>query len=631
MNLDNNMINTFKHEELQNFLSCRKELQRELDHHDVKPAPINYHHRSPIYKAHRRSASHVPRSLSSSGQIAAKRKSMDQSQMRSRSVSSLYFPSPVFQTDLKDDTQISRKISLSQQTKTTTSPIYIDSHQHTPESMAWISPVSHTFDNYSIGQQSLSTQSLISCQDDGLNQVTRMEEPADLINQFHDPPISPLMTTSSPYATQFDQINMPIYPISSTDIFVPGASVTSMSRQQSISVGLPESIEMMRFNSWASFSEENQQNCDRILVSSQNNEESRKDSQAVNLSGGDNLSSVSILLNPCQVSPVDMIKNKSSAENSSISNRSIKRLQEQNNNACARPIMPKNDNTNSTSGGFSSTPMIPKKVLEKNAPAKTNYQRPKHDRVFCKQCDSHPEGFRGEHEFRRHQDREHKSVVRKFICVQPKDEQKRQDPILPLSQCKACSQMKKYNAYYNAAAHLRRAHFMPKPKGRSKNKLDDSKRGSKIGEWPTMAELKFWMKEVEEPAIEATIDDSKGEIDVLENRNLEPPKFEETNYVYQYPTSQITGTLNEMNSPSDPYGSKFTVNNLDFSKTGLNFNISGTHDYGAGTTSGVPFQDQISQLITNSYHTDNFVFYNDLNCGFLHDIPDLIKCPGIQH
>lgn len=293
--------------------------------------------------------------------------------------------------------------------------------------------------------------------------------------------------------------------------------------------------------------------------------------------------------------------------------------------------MPKNDNTNSTSGGFSSTPMIPKKVLEKNAPAKTNYQRPKHDRVFCKQCDSHPEGFRGEHEFRRHQDREHKSVVRKFICVQPKDEQKRQDPILPLSQCKACSQMKKYNAYYNAAAHLRRAHFMPKPKGRSKNKLDDSKRGSKIGEWPTMAELKFWMKEVEEPAIEATIDDSKGEIDVLENRNLEPPKFEETNYVYQYPTSQITGTLNEMNSPSDPYGSKFTVNNLDFSKTGLNFNISGTHDYGAGTTSGVPFQDQISQLITNSYHTDNFVFYNDLNCGFLHDIPDLIKCPGIQH
>jgi len=38
---------------------------------------------------------------------------------------------------------------------------------------------------------------------------------------------------------------------------------------------------------------------------------------------------------------------------------------------------------------------------------KPKYQRPKHDRLYCKQCDSRPEGFRGRHELRRHQDREH--------------------------------------------------------------------------------------------------------------------------------------------------------------------------------------------------------------------------------
>ena len=60
--------------------------------------------------------------------------------------------------------------------------------------------------------------------------------------------------------------------------------------------------------------------------------------------------------------------------------------------------------------------------------------------------------------------------------------------------------MKEYGAYYNAAAHLRRAHFKPKtPKGRSKGlKEAEEKRGGKGGgDWPSMAELKPWMKEVE--------------------------------------------------------------------------------------------------------------------------------------
>jgi len=136
--------------------------------------------------------------------------------------------------------------------------------------------------------------------------------------------------------------------------------------------------------------------------------------------------------------------------------------------------------------------------------SKSAYQRPKHERVFCKICDEHQEGegFRGEHELRRHTDRQHKPMVKKWVCIEPTG-QGHPKPMLPLSKCKSCNQQKKYGAYYNAAAHLRRAHFMPKSKAKGKTlKVDDTqKRGGKAGgDWPHMHELKHWMKEVEEPA-----------------------------------------------------------------------------------------------------------------------------------
>ncbi|TVY35736.1 Transcriptional regulator [Lachnellula subtilissima] len=115
------------------------------------------------------------------------------------------------------------------------------------------------------------------------------------------------------------------------------------------------------------------------------------------------------------------------------------------------------------------------------------YQKPKHDRVYCKSCEDYPDGFRGEHELRRHEDREHKSTIKKWICVQPTDPGNHPLPEMSLSDCKSCLQPKSYGAYYNAAAHLRRAHFKPK------------KRGNEGGDWPPMSELKHWLKEIEEP------------------------------------------------------------------------------------------------------------------------------------
>lgn len=133
---------------------------------------------------------------------------------------------------------------------------------------------------------------------------------------------------------------------------------------------------------------------------------------------------------------------------------------------------------------------------------KPSYQRPKHDRVHCTLCENDLEGFRGEHELWRHKDGEHNNgFIKKFVCMDQEDGRDHPKPVIPLSKCKACSGQKKtYGAYYNAAAHLRRVHFNPKAKQSAKLKTSpqpDSRGGRTDGEWPPMAELKLWMKEIE--------------------------------------------------------------------------------------------------------------------------------------
>ncbi|ROW06821.1 hypothetical protein VMCG_03997 [Cytospora schulzeri] len=136
---------------------------------------------------------------------------------------------------------------------------------------------------------------------------------------------------------------------------------------------------------------------------------------------------------------------------------------------------------------------------------KAKYERPKHPKVKCGQCDEYPEGFRGEHELRRHTEAKHGSVVKKFVCVDPAALGIKTDfkPFTPLDKCKHCKGAKEYGAYYNAAAHLRRAHFCKKlprakgPKAGNSNDAEASERrgGKGGGDWPPMAELKKWMEE----------------------------------------------------------------------------------------------------------------------------------------
>jgi hypothetical protein len=167
--------------------------------------------------------------------------------------------------------------------------------------------------------------------------------------------------------------------------------------------------------------------------------------------------------------------------------------------AAARPFMPTggpDEQISTAPDGLTRRPIATAKASESIATLKPTYQRPKHKRVFCDQCDGYPDGLRGEHELRRHKDREHPAMVKKYICIEPTG-QDHPKPERPLSKCRACGAQKKYGAYYNAAAHLRRTHFRPKRRGDRESEYRERNVSS---DWPPMSELKYWMKEVEEPS-----------------------------------------------------------------------------------------------------------------------------------
>ncbi|KAK1751080.1 hypothetical protein QBC47DRAFT_83925 [Echria macrotheca] len=207
---------------------------------------------------------------------------------------------------------------------------------------------------------------------------------------------------------------------------------------------------------------------------------------------------------------------RSASKNSTTSNASLKyrakeALARQNVNAKSRHLQPKPaaDAAKKEPSDSSST----KGKDGKAVISKAKYERPKHPKVMCHQCNENPEGFRGEHELRRHTEAKHKATVRKWVCRDP-DAAGIPHSVTatkPLDDCKHCQGQKLYGAYYNAAAHLRRTHFKIKSakkglgskngsKGSGSNNGGDEKRGGKGGgDWPPMSELKHWMVEVTVP------------------------------------------------------------------------------------------------------------------------------------
>ncbi|KAF2751710.1 hypothetical protein M011DRAFT_463225 [Sporormia fimetaria CBS 119925] len=121
-------------------------------------------------------------------------------------------------------------------------------------------------------------------------------------------------------------------------------------------------------------------------------------------------------------------------------------------------------------------------------PGKTSSRRA--IRLKCPKCNEHPEGFRSEHELRRHTNRVHMKTRKVWVTVDTSPDKKF------LANCKACQSGKRYNECYNAASHLRRMHFHPLKRGERKMSAAEARKGELD---PPMEFLKQnWLREVEE-------------------------------------------------------------------------------------------------------------------------------------
>ena len=233
----------------------------------------------------------------------------------------------------------------------------------------------------------------------------------------------------------------------------------------------------------------------------------------------------------------DVSMKRSSSTESNASSRATRRRQEQVAQA-SRKIAPKlsdDEASMSRQSSASGHQMIRIQSADGSSKEvmpieKAPYVRPTHDKIKCQQCDEHPEGFRGPHELQRHTERAHSVVRKAWVCVDISTDKKF------LASCKACRNKKRYNAYYNAVAHLRRIHFNPKQKGRKgKAKPEEHRGGKGGGDFPAIDIVKEWMQEIDEVVPENIPPYEEDELDI-DNAGLSQPNndFESPNTQASY-------------------------------------------------------------------------------------------------
>ncbi|TID16952.1 hypothetical protein E6O75_ATG09718 [Venturia nashicola] len=351
---------------------------------------------------------------------------------------------------------------------------------------------------------------------------------------------------SSP--TDTSSLNTPSTPFTTTSNHSPTTMSPNCSVASSLSIGHPlqNDLAMLRVNSSAShFSHSRSQSGADLSVPSTHSARSPSNSHAqlpsphtsrdlnspqFPTSNHQFVSSSQPSFNNADVSCMARSDSSSSNSSTSSSQSRISRRSHEISQHAQRDLAPKESDpvdvvkmkrVQSGDGSYKNKAEIPRESQ--------NYKRPQHPKLYCSYCSDHPDGFRGDHELQRHVSRAHPmGHTRKvWVCI---DASKDGKPFL--QNCKACRTEKKYGAYYNAAAHLRRAHFNPRKRGR-KAKGEAEKRGGKGGgSWPPMDELKeHWIREVEEvvPPDSKTLSKDDEELDQPDSDNDEELDSPSTN------------------------------------------------------------------------------------------------------
>ena len=200
---------------------------------------------------------------------------------------------------------------------------------------------------------------------------------------------------------------------------------------------------------------------------------------------------------------------------------------------------------------------------EKCAIPRTVAPRPPRQKLKCPHCSKHPEGFRGDHELRRHIDRAHAKKSRKvWVCVDASEGQ------TFLSKCKACTRGKTYGAYYNAAAHLRRVHFKPKEAG-PKVKGIANRAGKGGGDWPPMEHLKSdWIREIDEHIDQTSASNTEDDTDESTDEPIDSLDLPMSTSGYMFDKQNFAGdgiSLYQTHPPQHPftYASNFSFSPSD--------------------------------------------------------------------
>ncbi|KZM19904.1 uncharacterized protein EKO05_0004288 [Ascochyta rabiei] len=160
-------------------------------------------------------------------------------------------------------------------------------------------------------------------------------------------------------------------------------------------------------------------------------------------------------------------------------------------------------------------------------------------RLKCPLCSDYPDGFRSEHELRRHTNRVHRKTRKVWVTIDTSPDKSF------LANCKACQTGKRYNECYNAASHLRRMHFHPHKRGERKMTAAEARKGGKATDLdPPMDVLKTnWLREVDE-----FVEGDDSPMDGVRNDSLTSPPPQ-----LQRPSQQpFIGTKTESKAPPTP-------------------------------------------------------------------------------